>query len=47
MIAQGLGGAARMAGNIEWQSAIVDAKNSWNMPANANVNPQRLTTTAY
>jgi hypothetical protein len=47
MIAQGWGGAAGMAGNIEWQAAIVDAKNCWNMPANPNVDPPRLTTTAY
>jgi hypothetical protein len=38
MIAQGWGGAAGMAGNIEWQAAIVDAKHAWNMHAKASKN---------
>jgi hypothetical protein len=38
MIAQGWGGAAGMAGNTEWQAAIVDAKNSWNVHENVSKN---------
>jgi hypothetical protein len=38
MIAQGWGGAAGMAGNTEWQAAIVDVKKSWNMHAKVSKN---------
>jgi hypothetical protein len=38
MIAQGWGGAAGKAGNTEWPAVTVDAKNSWNMHANASKN---------
>ena len=38
MIAQGWGGAAGNAGNTEWQAVTDDAKNCWNMHANASKN---------
>jgi uncharacterized protein YukE len=38
MIAQGWGGAAGRAGNTEWQAVTDDAKNCWNMHANASKN---------